>query len=62
MSAGIFDTEHRMVRDSARAFVAREVAPHVDAWEAAGEFPRDLYRKAGAAGLLAVIIGVIVFP
>ena len=54
MSAGIFDTEHRMVRDSARAFVAREVAPHVDAWEAAGEFPRDLYRKAGAAGLLGI--------
>ena len=26
--------------------------PHVDQWDEAEEFPRELYRKASAAGLL----------
>ena len=35
-----------------RAFAEREVLPHADEWERAGELPRDLHRKAGDAGLL----------
>jgi acyl-CoA dehydrogenase len=42
------------VLESARRFVAREVAPHVAAWDEAGEFPRALYRRAAEAGLLAL--------
>src|SRR6185295_4258788 len=30
----------------------REIIPHVTAWDEAGEFPRELYRKAAAAGML----------
>ena len=37
-----------------RAFVAREITPHVDAWDEAGSFPRELYRKAAAVGLLGI--------
>ena len=37
-----------------RAFAEREILPHVDEWEQAGELPRDLSRKAAAAGLLGV--------
>ena len=32
--------------------VEREIMPHVDQWDEAEEFPRELYRKASAAGLL----------
>jgi len=46
--------ERVALRRLARDFVAREVAPHVEAWETAGELPRDLHRRAAAAGLLGV--------
>ncbi len=46
--------EMRLLRASVREFVAREIAPHMDEWERAGELPRALHEKAGAAGLLGV--------
>jgi acyl-CoA dehydrogenase len=46
--------EHEALRDTMRRFVAREIAPHATAWDEAEEFPRELYKKAGAAGLLGV--------
>lgn len=49
----IWDTPERdQLRKTVRAFAEREVLPHVDEWERAGELPRELHRKAGAAGLL----------
>ncbi len=39
-----------MVRD----FVAREITPFVDQWENKGEFPKELYQKAGEAGILGI--------
>ena len=44
--------EHEAARETMRQFVAREIMPHAAAWDEAGEFPRELYRKAAAAGLL----------
>lgn len=49
-----FNDTHEQVRLSARRFVETEILPFVDAWEEAGEFPRDLYKKAAATGLLGV--------
>jgi alkylation response protein AidB-like acyl-CoA dehydrogenase len=49
----IFDEEHRIFRSVVRAFVARHVAPRLDEWRAAGVTSRDVWRAAGAAGLLA---------
>ena len=49
-----FTDEHRTFREMLRRFVRTEMAPHVDAWEAANGFPRDLYRKCGALGLLGL--------
>lgn len=46
--------EHHALRLSVAAFVDREIRPHADAWEAAGEIPRSLYRSAGDAGFLGV--------
>jgi len=47
-------SELEVFRDGARRFVEREVAPFVTAWDEAGTFPRELYRKAAAAGLLGI--------
>ena len=41
-------------RASARRFVEREIAPHVAAWDEAETFPRELYAKAAAAGLIGL--------
>jgi citronellyl-CoA dehydrogenase len=46
--------EHAALRKSAAAFVDREIRPHANEWEAAGEFARDLYRAAANAGFLGV--------
>jgi acyl-CoA dehydrogenase len=42
------------LRELVRRFVVREIVPHLDDWERAGEIPRSLHRKAAAAGLLGV--------
>jgi len=49
-----FDPHHQLIRDSVRRFVEREVLPFVDEWEEAEGFPRELYLKAGAAGILGI--------
>lgn len=49
-----YDETHEAVSDSVRAFVAREIMPHVDAWEETGELPRELHRKAAGAGIIGL--------
>ena len=49
-----FGEEHARYRETVRRFVAKEVSPYVSAWDEAEEFPRELYRKAAAAGILGV--------
>ena len=49
-----FSKEHKMLRTTVEKFVAKEVSPYVDDWEEAGEFPRDLYKKAGDLGILGI--------
>ena len=46
--------EHESFRDSVRAFVTAEIAPHVNAWDEAGSFPRALYARAAHLGLLGL--------
>jgi len=49
-----YTAEHEAFRASMRRFVEREIAPHVDEWDEAGGFPRELYKKASAVGLLGL--------
>ncbi len=42
------------IEDAVRRFVQTEVKPHLDAWEEAGEFPRNLYQRAADLGWLAM--------
>jgi len=48
----IFEPEHEQFRDSVRRFMEAEVAPHVERFREQGAVDRELYLKAGAAGLL----------
>jgi acyl-CoA dehydrogenase len=50
----IFTDDHELLRRTIRAFVEKEVAPHVDAWEEAGRIPRELWRRLGELGLLGL--------
>lgn len=50
-SLSYFNDTHEQVRMTVRRFVEREILPHVNEWEEAGEFPRELYSKAAAAGI-----------
>ena len=49
-----FDETHVLLRDQVRRFVETEIRPHADAWEQAGETPRDLLRKMGALGFFGI--------
>jgi alkylation response protein AidB-like acyl-CoA dehydrogenase len=53
----LFRPEHDELRSSARAFVAREITPHVEGWERDEDFPRALFRKVGDAGFLGLKFG-----
>ena len=48
----LFSPEHEQFRESVRRFIEREITPHHERWEDEGIVDRELWRKAGAAGLL----------
>jgi alkylation response protein AidB-like acyl-CoA dehydrogenase len=50
----LFAAEHDQFRQAVRRFMQREVAPYYDQWEKDGCVSRDLWRKAGALGLLGI--------
>jgi len=43
-----------MLEDAAKRFALAEICPQLEAWEEAGEFPRDLYRKLAGMGWLGL--------
>ncbi|MDA9614004.1 acyl-CoA dehydrogenase family protein [Pelagibacteraceae bacterium] len=49
-----YNESHHAWREELKKFVAKEIAPFVEEWEEAGEFPRELYKKAGDFGLLGM--------
>ena len=49
-----FTDEHEMLRRSIRAFVEKEITPHVSAWEETGRIPRELWRRLGEQGFLGL--------
>jgi acyl-CoA dehydrogenase len=51
----LYETEvHEALRATARHFAQTHIAPHAEAWEEAGGFPRELYGELARAGLLGV--------
>ncbi|HEX8933589.1 MAG TPA: acyl-CoA dehydrogenase family protein [Pseudonocardiaceae bacterium] len=56
MRRRLFEAEHEGFRESVRTFLAKEVVPHLETWDAAGIVPRELFTTAGAAGFLGMAI------
>ena len=52
----LFQSEHEMFRTSVRKFIEKEIAPHHAQWERDGIVPRELWLKAGEAGLLCCTV------
>jgi alkylation response protein AidB-like acyl-CoA dehydrogenase len=49
-----FGDEHEELRETIRRFVLKEIAPNVDEWEAAREFPRELFGRCAELGFLGL--------
>jgi alkylation response protein AidB-like acyl-CoA dehydrogenase len=52
----IFDDEHEMFRDSVRSFIERELIKDFERWEDCGIVDKEVYTKAGDAGILGVSV------
>jgi acyl-CoA dehydrogenase len=49
-----FSEEHEELRETVSRFVAKEIAPNVDEWEEAREFPRELFSRCAELGFLGL--------
>ncbi len=47
----LFGEEHDAYREAVRMFVDNEINPFAEEWEERRDYPRELFRKAGAAGI-----------
>ncbi|MBK0870470.1 MAG: acyl-CoA dehydrogenase family protein [Saccharopolyspora sp.] len=56
MRRELFEAEHEAFRETARAFIAKELLPHQEEWEAAGVVSRDAWLAAGKQGLLGMAV------
>src|SRR6266567_4081331 len=56
LKRNLFNEDHEAFRDMVRKFIDKEIAPHHAQWARAGVVPRELWRKAGAAGILCCTI------
>jgi alkylation response protein AidB-like acyl-CoA dehydrogenase len=54
MEQDLYEPIHEEFRGLCREFLAREAVPHHAAWEKAGLVDREVWRKAGSAGLLGM--------
>jgi citronellyl-CoA dehydrogenase len=56
IGAGVVSTpEHDLFRTTVRKLVDEELAPHVDEWEAAGQFPaHQVFKRLGDLGMLGL--------
>ncbi len=52
MDRDIFDEEHEIFRDAARAFFQNEIKPHSERWHEQGIVDREAFLKTGEQGML----------
>ena len=52
----LFNEDHEAFRDTVRRFIEQEIAPNHAKWEEQQVVPRELWLKAGAAGLLCCTV------
>lgn len=56
MRRELFNEDHEAFRETVRAFIAKELLPHQEEWEAAGVVSRDAWLAAGKQGLLGMSV------
>ena len=54
MKSYYFQEEHEMFRSGLRAFLDKEVMPHIDNWEEEGRIPKALWKKFGDMGYMGL--------
>ncbi|MEK7444152.1 MAG: acyl-CoA dehydrogenase family protein [candidate division NC10 bacterium] len=54
LTVKIFNEQHEMFRQAVRSFVEKEVAPHIEEWEEAGQIPKSIWPRMGQLGFLGV--------
>ncbi len=52
----MFSEEHELFRETVQRFIQEEIIPFHEQWEKEGEVPRELWLKAGEAGLLCCTV------
>jgi alkylation response protein AidB-like acyl-CoA dehydrogenase len=52
----LFNEDHEAFRDTVRRFIDKEIAPYHAQWENDGIVPREIWLKAGAAGMLCCTV------
>ena len=52
MPSRLFKEEHELFRRTVKGFIEREIAPNYERWEKDGQVSREVWKKAGAEGLL----------
>ncbi len=56
MRRNLFEDSHDLFRASFRSFVDKEMVPRIAEWERAGITDRDVFRRAGEHGFLAMAV------
>src|ERR1700738_5179971 len=51
-----FPEGHEAFREVGRDFVEKEIGPHYDDWEKAGQMPREVFEKLGALDKMGMAI------
>ena len=46
----LLNDEHKLVRQSVRDFVKKEITPHIEEWAQEAHFPREMVKKFGDVG------------
>ncbi|MBI4820107.1 MAG: acyl-CoA dehydrogenase family protein [Deltaproteobacteria bacterium] len=54
MTERFFTPDHALFRKSVRDYVEQKLRPHADEWEAAGLFPREVFKEMGDLGFLGI--------
>lgn len=54
MQASKLTAEHQIFRETIRAFIHKEIIPHIDQWEQQGEIDRSIWKKMGDMGFMGL--------
>ncbi|MDH6135412.1 acyl-CoA dehydrogenase [Kitasatospora sp. MAA4] len=54
MRRTVYNEDHEAFRSTIREFIAKEVVPVYESWEAEGHPPRSFYNKLGALGVFGI--------